>query len=142
MRLYGALLLAFLAGYFWPDRNVLEVPFSELTLKLIFGTLLAFWLAYHALKLAFASFALDKVWPWRWTREIVFMLALRVGWMAAFFAGLWAFREFTKFGPWIDNHPITVGIVSFIFVTFAVCADDESIRGDTPHPLAAADKTE
>ena len=138
MRMYWAAVVGLLAAFCWPERNVAEVPFAELTLKLIAGTAIALWLAYHAVKLAFSSLEKDDFWPWRWTKAILLMLALRTGWILAYFAILWFFASFTKLGPWLNDSPIIVGIISFCLVTFAVCADDADIRGIPVDPNAAA----
>lgn len=131
MRMYGAFLLALIVGYLWPDQNMFTTPFSELTLKLIIGSLFAAWLGYCTLQLALSSLQKDLFWPWKWTRQIAIMLAVRLGWMLAFFgaAALLA-SGWPKFDLLINEYPIVSAIICFIVVSFCICADDKDFAWD------------
>ncbi len=132
MRMYGALLLALVTGYFWPEVNVFEVPFAELTLKLIIGTGIAAWLAYVAVMLGFSSFEKDRFWPWKWTRPVIKTIAVRVGWLVAFFGGAAVFMSgWPKFNTLVNEYPVISALIAFVVLSFCICAEDKDFEWET-----------
>lgn len=127
--MYGAVLVALLAAFCWPDRNIADVPFSELTLKMIGGAIFSLWLGYHALMLAFASIEKDSFWPWRWTRRIIAILAIRAVLLAGLGYGLVELAASRRWAPVVTEHLILVLMLLFVLVTLIVCIDDDELVG-------------
>lgn len=125
--MYFAMLMVGLALYVWPDQGIVEVPFSQLTLKMLATAAFALWLGYLAIRLGFDSLSKDRFWPWRWTRQIVKFLSIRLGLLVAIVFGSWMFLTQTKFGPWLSDHPVLSAIAIFISVTYVVCVDDREL---------------
>jgi hypothetical protein len=136
MRMYGAMLLAALALVVWPDRNILEVPFSQLTLGLIGKTIFFLFVGYWALQAVFLSLAKDNFWPWRWTKRVVTLLVIRAAIVSAISLGAWAISEHKKFGPWAQEYPMISLIILFIAITIAVCMPDDELLADQPESKA------
>lgn len=127
MNMYFAFLLGAFALWVLPDRNILNVPFADLTLSLIGKTTVFLWAAYSSLKLAGHSFAEDKFWPWRWNKKIMVSLLARAGMLAFLAAGAWAFTEHKKLGPMVNEYPIISGILLLAVVTWITCVSDEEL---------------
>jgi hypothetical protein len=65
--LFFALILVLLGLWISPGHNITDVPFSGLTLRMVFGSLLEMGAYLSALFLFFKSLEHDHIWPWRWT---------------------------------------------------------------------------
>ena len=129
MHMYIAIISACVAAFFWPERNVFDVPFSELTLKLIAASAISAYFAYCAFKFVFHSFEEDKFWPWQWTKQIVKSLLARSGMLIALAGFSYVVIEHTKLGPKILDYPIITVIALFIATTIIVCMSDDDIFG-------------
>ena len=63
------LLLAFICaviGLLLWQGDISDIPFSQLTPKMVFSNLFAVGLFCGALYYSFKSLAEDRIWPWRW----------------------------------------------------------------------------
>lgn len=123
--MYWAIILAFVAMLVWPERNILDTPFSELTLGLIFKTVFGVWMWYCVIKVGFSSFEKDTFWPWRWNKRVITLLAMRGGWLALIALGVWGIMEHKKFGELAENYSTIFLAIIFIAVTSAICMPDE-----------------
>lgn len=125
--MYFAILIAVLAAYVWPERNIADVPFAELTLKMIATTVFALWLGYLAIVFVIDSFKMDSFWPWKWTLRIVQLLCIRAGLLGLIALALWGMASVPKYDRYLDEYPIITGIVLLIAVSWAICVDDEEL---------------
>lgn len=77
MNLFLSLVVLGIGLWIWPG-NISEVPFSELTLRMV-GLYLMSWLLFiDALYHLWKSFEQDRIWPWRWTWPYFGNLLIRV----------------------------------------------------------------
>jgi len=77
MFLLFAIILAVFGNSF-SHGNLGDVPFSELTLNMLFGNLFTGACYLGALYLGFKSLEKDRIWPWRWTLPYFGNLLIRV----------------------------------------------------------------
>lgn len=133
MNMYISALFAIAALFVWPDKNIVDVPFSQLTLKLIGTTIVFLYLAYASLKFVFHSFAEDKFWPWRWTAQVIKSLLLRCGFLGILGFVMWIISENEKWNALANEYSITSLILVFIAVTWIVCVSDEEFFEKSPN---------
>jgi hypothetical protein len=66
MYLFFAIIVAAVASLFSPG-DIGDVPFSELTLRMVSKALVTILGYGYAIYLAGKSLDKDRIWPWRWT---------------------------------------------------------------------------
>jgi hypothetical protein len=67
MHLIFALILVSIAFLISPTHSVMNTPFSQLTLEMIFHSLFHSGLILGSIILFGKSIFNDRIWPWRWT---------------------------------------------------------------------------
>jgi hypothetical protein len=67
MYLFFAIICALIGIWISPGFNISDIPFSQLTLRMVVGSLLGMGAYIYALFLVFKSLEHDRIWPWRWT---------------------------------------------------------------------------
>jgi hypothetical protein len=67
MYLLFALILGIIAFLTSPAHSVMDTPFAQLTLGMIFNSLFHLGLILGSIALFGKSLANDRIWPWRWT---------------------------------------------------------------------------
>lgn len=72
MYLIGALVTLFVGSFFeW--RGIDDIPFSQLTLRMVSDSLISLIFHMLAMYLAVISLFRDMLWPWRWRWNRYFM---------------------------------------------------------------------
>lgn len=116
MYLIGALIVFLIGKSFSTDIS--DVPFAQLTLKMIFDSLFAIVLYIAAFMLLWQSFLCDMLWPWKWRWNRFFWGNVIVK-IVLVIAGLWYAIYY------VDSHPsistlFQYGIAATAFI-FVLC---------------------
>lgn len=129
MYLIGALIIFLIGKTFSTDIS--DVPFAQLTLKMIFSSLFAVVLYIAALMLLWRSFTCDMLWPWKWRWNRYFWGNVLIK-IALVIAGVWYAIYY------VDSHPsistlFEYGIVvtAFIFILCVFYMDEFTIFDET-----------
>lgn len=112
-----------------------DVPFSELTLNMLFGNLFAGACYIGALYFGFKSLEADRIWPWRWTLPYVGNLLVRGGFSAFFIYGAVAFVEKANLDEW-GFIAVLVGVGVLLLAVFFSSEFEffkERNKTDEPH---------
>jgi hypothetical protein len=72
-------ITALLLTLAYAQSDISEIPFSQLTLKLIGDRIFTIGGYCVCIFFAFKSFEKDRIWPWRWTVAFLGNLAIRIG---------------------------------------------------------------
>lgn len=129
MYLVGA-LIAFLIGNSF-STDITEVPFAQLTLKLIFSSLFAIVLYIAALMLLWRSFLCDMLWPWkwRWNRYFWGNVFLKI---TLVIAGVWYAIYYVDSHHYISAlFQYGIAVAAFIFILCVSYMDEFTMFDET-----------
>ena len=90
-----------------------DVPFSELTINMLFGNLFAVACYIGAIYIGLKSLEKDRIWPWRWTLPYLGNLIARGGISALYIYGAEVLVEKKHLDGWVLT---AVWVVVGVFV--------------------------
>lgn len=112
MNLFLALLAALFGLWISPGHSIGDIPFSQLTLKMVIGTLFELGAYIGAFSLFIKSLEHDRIWPWRWTWPYFGNLVVRTSLLAFI---VWS-------AVWLIENKNAEGFKFITVVVFALVA--------------------
>lgn len=94
-------IISVVVGISVSHGNIGDVPFSELTLNMLFGNLFAGACYIGTVYFGFKSLEIDRIWPWRWTLPYVGNLIVRSSISALYIYGAEAIVEKKHLYGWL-----------------------------------------
>ena len=132
MYLLFAIIVALIGLWILP-RNIFEIPFSQFTLKIVFGASLAGGAYICAMMLFFQSLEHDRIWPWRWTWPYFGNLVIRCLLIAFIvWCGAWFIDEKKLDGFWffLAIGCVSIGVIYAMFSSDVEHFSEKKEKGD------------
>jgi hypothetical protein len=86
-------LIAVAVGASFSHGDIGDIPFAQLTLKILIDSLIAGACYVGAAYLGIKSLGSDRIWPWHWTLPYFGNLLVRASMLVLFGYGIFAFIE-------------------------------------------------
>jgi hypothetical protein len=119
--LFLALIVVLIGLWISPEYNISDVPFSQLTLRMVFGSLLGTGAYIGAFFLFVKSLTEDRIWPWRWTWPYFGNLVIRsVLVVFITWGGFWLIDKKHLDGVWL----VVAAIFIFIGILYAMFSSE------------------
>lgn len=112
-------IISVVVGMSVSPGKISDVPFSELTLRMLFGSLFEVVCYCGAVYFGSKSLETDRIWPWRWTLPYLGNILLRAGLSALLIYGVATFIEEKDLDGWRSIAALVVGGILLLAIFFS-----------------------